>query len=121
MGGAILEKGNRRVTRHVAKGAVHRARRTGEGKGKRKVRGRSRERGRAYIDAADGLRRQGKAAKAARRRRDPRSGQHHTARGNGMPVGGRRWRAAGGRCNEGPFRRPANRHNRYLIKVFIKK
>ena len=75
--------------------------------------GGSRERGRAYIDAADGLRRQGKGAKAAGRRRDPRSGQHYTARGNGMPVGGRRWRAAGRRCNEGRFRRPANRHNRY--------
>lgn len=52
----MLEKRNRRVTQHLGKGAVHRARQTERGKREEKVRGRSRERGRAYIDAVDGMR-----------------------------------------------------------------
>ena len=34
--GAILEKGSRRIMRHLGKRAVHRARQTGEGKGEEK-------------------------------------------------------------------------------------
>jgi len=64
--GAILEKGNRRVTRHLGKRAVHRARQTGEGKREEKVRGPLRGRCRAFIDAMDVLRRHVSSLKAAR-------------------------------------------------------
>jgi hypothetical protein len=74
-----------------------------------RVRGRSREGGRAYIDAAAALGRQGQARKSGETPRYPRNGGRYTAKGSGMPVDGRRWRAAGGRCNGGRFRRPANR------------
>ena len=67
MDGAILEKGNRRITRHLGKEAVQPARQDRRGKKEEKVRGRSRERGRAYIDAAEVVRRPGIAAKAVRR------------------------------------------------------
>jgi len=51
--GAILEKGNRRITRHLCKRAVHRARQTRGRKREEKVRGPLRERCRAFIDGMD--------------------------------------------------------------------
>ena len=59
MDGAILEKGNRQVTQHLGKEAVQTATQDGIGKKEERVRGCSRERGRAYIDAADVVRRLG--------------------------------------------------------------
>ena len=59
MDGAILEKGNHRVTRHLGKEAVQTVTQDGRGKKEERVRGCSRERGRAYIDAADVVRRLG--------------------------------------------------------------
>jgi len=53
--GAILEKGNRRITRHRGKRAVQQARQTGEGKREEKVRGFLRGGCRAFIDAMDAL------------------------------------------------------------------
>ena len=64
--GAILEKGNRRVTRHLGKRAVHRARQTGRRKREEKVRGPLRERCQAFIDATDVFRRHVSGPKAAR-------------------------------------------------------
>ena len=46
---------------------MHTATQDGRGKKEERVRGHSRERGQAYIDAADVVRRPGTAAKAARR------------------------------------------------------
>lgn len=58
MDGAIPGKGNRRVTRHLGKGAVHRVRQRGEGNREEKVRCLSRERCRVYIDRVEAVRRQ---------------------------------------------------------------
>lgn len=69
MDSAIPEKGNRRVTRHLGKGAVHR----GEGKREEKVRCRSRERCRVYIDGVEALRRPENGVKAARGRAIPKA------------------------------------------------
>lgn len=67
MDGTILEKGNCRVTWHLGEEAVQTATQDGRGKKEERVRGHSRERGQAYIDAADVVRRPGTAAKAVRR------------------------------------------------------
>ena len=67
--GAMLEKDNRRITRHLGKRAVHQVRQTGEGKREEKVRGSLRGRCRAFIDTnhtMDVLRRHVSSLKAAR-------------------------------------------------------
>jgi len=64
--GAILEKGNCRVTRHLGKRAVHRTRQARDGKREEKMRGPLRGRCRAFIDAMDVLRRHVSSLEAAR-------------------------------------------------------
>ena len=54
----MLEKGNRRVTRYLRKGAMHWARQRGEENREKKVRYLSRERCRSYIDRVEAVRRQ---------------------------------------------------------------
>ena len=93
--GAILKRGNARVTPYLGMGASA----AGEagwkrGKKEEKVRGHSKGRGRAYIDAVGVVRRVGDAAAAAKRATLPQSGKRYTATGHSTAAGGRRWRAA---------------------------